>query len=123
MKVNEFATIAVVVVALHVAALGLAFGPIRWQYLLVAGLSGAVIWSVLPRLVSQRRCIGFLVSVAVALAVQQAVFRLWRSQFTSLWPPLAQFAALHVLIGFGIHRLRQQRRRRSHSGTPAQSPN
>src|SRR5688572_25129824 len=121
MKANEFTTIAVVVVALHLAALGLAFGPIRWQYLLVAVVSADVIWSVLPRPLSRRRWVGFLVGVAVALTMQQAVFRLWRSQFASAWPPLAQFAALHVPIGFGIYRLRQERRRRSDCGTLAAS--
>ena len=109
MKAKEVTTITVLIVALHVAAVSLAFGPIRWHYLLAAVLTAAVIWSLLPGLDSRRQWIGFLVGVALALAVQQLTFRLWRAQFTSAWPPLAQFVALHVLIGFSIHRLRAAR--------------
>jgi hypothetical protein len=119
MKAKEFTTITVLVVALHVAAVSLAFEPIRWQYLLAAVLTAAVIWSLLPRLDSRRRWIGFLVGVALALAVQQVSSRLWRSQFNSVWPPLVQFAALHVLIGFSLDRLRRQRRLRTYCGTLA----
>jgi hypothetical protein len=107
MKVNEFSTIVGVVVALHVAALGFLFGPLHWRYLLVAVVSAALIWGVLPTRLSPRSWIGLIIRVAVALTVQQVAFRfLWRSQLGGTWPPLAQFAALHFFIGFGLDRLR-----------------
>lgn len=107
MKVKGFTTIATVVVALHLAVLGFMFGPVAWQYLLVAVISGALIWSVGSVLMSRRRWAGLLVGMVVALAVQQIAFRWWRGQFAGSWLPLAQFAALHVLIGLGLSRWRR----------------
>ena len=107
MKAQGFTTIAAVVVALHVVALGFVFGPVTWQYLLVAVGSGVLIWGVGSALRSRRRWAGLFVGMVVAVAVQQIAFRWWRAQFAGAWLPLAQFAALHFLIGLGLDRLRR----------------
>jgi len=107
MRAKGFTSVAAVVVALHSAVLGFMFGPVAWQYLLVAVISGALIWGVGWVLMSQRRWAGLFVGMVVALAVQQIAFRWWRGQFAGAWLPLVQFAALHVLIGLGLSRWRR----------------
>jgi LytS/YehU family sensor histidine kinase len=107
MKAEGFTTIATVVVALHLAVLGFMFGPVAWQYLLVAVLSGVLIWGVGSAVVRRRRWVDLFVGMVVALAVQQIAFRWWRAQFAGAWLPLVQFAALHVLIRLGFSRWRR----------------
>ena len=107
MKAKGFTTIATAVVAVHVAALGFMFGPVSWQYLLVAVISGALIWGLGSALVRRRRWVGLFVGMVVALAVQQIAFRWWRGPYAGAWLPLMQFAALHLLIGLGLDRWRR----------------
>ena len=102
---NGFRFIAAVVAGLHLAAMSFAFGPWHWKYLLVAGASGALLWGVVPVLLPLRRWTGLLVGAALALAVQQAAFWLWRAKLGDAWWPLAQFASIYFLIGVGFGRL------------------
>ena len=110
MTTRGFIRIAAVVVAIHVAALGFAMGRLHWKYLLVTVISGVVIWCMVPTQFQQRGWAGWLVRCVVALAVQWAAFRFWREQLGGMWPSMAQFAALHFLIGIGISKLPRDRR-------------
>lgn len=109
MTMTGFRSIASIVCVLHVTTLSFAFGPWHWKYLLVALISGALLWGVLPALLPLRRWTGLLIGVAVALTVQQAAFGFWRTKLGVIWWPLMQFASIHFLIGLGFGRARRRR--------------
>ena len=109
MMLNGFSFICAVVVGLHLAALSFAFGPWHWKYLLVSVISGVLLWGALPALAPLRRWSGLLIGAALALAVQQAAFWLWRAKLGGVWWPLIQFVAVHFLIGLSFGRLRRRR--------------
>jgi hypothetical protein len=106
---TRFRFIPAVVAALHLAALNFALGPWHWDYLLVAALSGALLWGALPALLPLRRWTGLLIGGLLALTTQQAAFGLWRAKLGEAYWPLVQFASLHFLIGSGCGWLRRSR--------------
>lgn len=109
MKLTGFAFITAIVTALHVAALSVVFGHWHGRYLLAAGASGVVLWGVGPALVPFRRRTGLLLGSALAIAVQQAVFWMWRAKLGGVFWPLAQFAAIHFMLGLAFARWRGRR--------------
>lgn len=108
MRLNGFLFICALVAALHLAALGFACGPWHWKYLLATAISGVLLWGVLPALLSLRRWTGLLFGAALALAVEQMAFWLWRAKLGGVLWPLAQFASVHFLIGLGFGWLRHR---------------
>ena len=107
MKRNRFGFIAALVAAIHLAGLSFAFGTWHWKYLLVLAISGITLWGVLPKLSPRQKWLGPVIGSALAFAMQQAAFWLWRAEIGSVWWALAQCAAIHFLIGLTFAWLRQ----------------
>jgi hypothetical protein len=105
MNGERVAGLVVVIAALHVAVLSYAFGPRHINYIFVACLSALVVWGVVCIVNEARRRRAMIVGVVLGLIVQQVVYQVWKTELPGFWWPLAQFAALQFLIGFGLGRL------------------
>lgn len=104
MKCDWMASLVAAVAALHVALLSLFFGLRHQSYMLTATFSATLIWGGVFYLSERRRGPGILVGVVLGAVVQQVAYEVWRAQLPGFWWPAAQFAALQVLIAFGISR-------------------
>ena len=104
MKNQKLIRLAVVIVALLVTVLSIAFGLRHFGYILVATLSGAFIWCVVFFLDERKRRAGLIVGALVALVVQQLAYHAWKAELPGFWWPLAQFGALQFLVAYGIGR-------------------
>jgi hypothetical protein len=96
--------IVLLVAALHVAVVGMLFGPRHAGYLVSAALSATLIWGGVFVLNERKRPAGAVARVVVGLAVQQVAYQIWRSQLGGFWWPLGQFGALQGLVARGIWR-------------------
>ena len=113
--------IVVLVATLHVAVLSMVFGPRHVGYMVSAALSASWIWGAVFLLRERKGLAGLVAAVAVALAVQQVAYRVWKAELPGFWWPLAQFAALQFLVGFLASRaLRGGRLREATGVTPGE---
>lgn len=103
MKGSRATGIVLLVAALHLSGLSLAAGPRCLGYVVAAYLSAVVVWGSFMMSTRKRRAV-FALSVIVALAVQQVAYQVWKVQLGGFWWPLAQFCAVHLLIGVGAVR-------------------
>lgn len=100
MRGSRVTGIVALVAALHVAVLSLVFGPRHMSYALAAALSATLIWGGVLLLSERKRQAGFVAGLVVGLAVQQVAYRVWKAQLPGFWWPLAQFEAVHFLVGY-----------------------
>jgi hypothetical protein len=104
MKSDLIADIVPAIAALHVTVLSVVFGLRHVGYLLTATLSATVLWGVVFFLSGRERGAGILAGAALAVVVQQAAYQVWKTQLPGFWRPLAQFAALQLLVAYGVSR-------------------
>ena len=104
MKSQSLFRLMACIAALHVAALSMVFGLRHMGYILSATLSATLIWGVVFFLNERKRRTGVMAGVAVALVVQQVTYQVWKAELPGFGWPLAQFAALHVLVALGVSR-------------------
>jgi hypothetical protein len=102
MKSVSIFSFLIVIAALHLLALSMVAGLRHLGYILAALLSAALIWSAVFFLCGRRPHTGLIAGVVVGLAVQQVAYSAWRTELPGFWWSLAQFGALHTLVGFGI---------------------
>jgi hypothetical protein len=97
--------IAAIVAALHVLAFSLVLGPVHWQHLAVAVVSGIILWAPRPTLLRLKPSLSFFTRAFLAVAVQQTAFHLWRSKLGACAVPIAQFASIHILLALALGKL------------------
>ncbi len=107
--------IVVLVAALHVTVLSIVFGPGHVGYTVSAALSASWIWGAVFLLTARKRLVGLLAAVAVALAVQQVAYRVWRAELPVYWVPYVMaFSCAQVVLVTLWHLL--------HPGKPLSKP-
>ncbi len=96
--------IVLLVVTLHMAVLGLLFGPKHTGYLLWAMVSATLIWGAVFALNKRKRQAGVVGGVVLGLVAQQVAYQVWKGQLGGFWWSLVQFGALQSLVAWGIWR-------------------
>jgi len=92
-----------IVAVLHVAILSFVLGPRCIAYIAAAYLTGVVVWGGVSLSAGKRR-VAVVVGAGLTVAVQQMAYQAWKAELAGSWWPVAQFFALQLLIGVGVHR-------------------
>ena len=104
MKKQSIYHLMAAIAALHVTGFSLFFGPRHYGYILAATFSATLIWAVVFFLSESKRHRAAIVGVVAGLLVQQVAYHFWKAELPGLWWPLAQFAALQILVAYGMGR-------------------
>ncbi len=102
MKSESLFRYVAIISALHVVVLSFVMGLRHVAYALAGTLTATLVWGVVFSLEKQKRRAGVVVGAVVGLAVQQVAYHVWKSELPGFWWPLAQFAAVQTLLGYGI---------------------
>jgi len=98
MKGPKIVKLVSLVATLHVFALSLFFSKPPGKYFFVTCIGTIVVWGWVFSLRAQKRKVGIIAGVVVALVIQQFAFHVWRAEIPGVWWPLLQFASLQCLV-------------------------